>query len=225
MIQGSANWKQTYPGAMVGLMAMDGVINPSGHPGLEKIKTQFEDDTRRDYGGMSRQMLEDLPFFKPYVAYYKLFNKTSHVLLQLESIANKGRSLPRVAALVEAMFVAELKNGLLTAGHDANLLATPLILDAAVGNERYTLLNGQEQNLKTGDMFISDQQGILSSIIYGPDRRTPISAATKNVIFTVYAPVGIGEDRLIKHLEDIRRNVEMVSPDAKMSGLEMIKAE
>ena len=43
-----------------------------------------------------------------YNACYKGFKKTYHVQLQLESVALKGRSIPRVAALMEAMFMAEL---------------------------------------------------------------------------------------------------------------------
>ena len=57
-----------------------------------------------------------------YAAYYERFNKTYHVQLQLESVALKGKSIPRVSALVEAMFMAELENLLLTAGHDLDVV-------------------------------------------------------------------------------------------------------
>ncbi len=53
-----------------------------------------------------------------YASYYRAFDKTYHVLGQLKSVAVKGKAIPSVAALVEAMFIAELHNGLLTAGHD-----------------------------------------------------------------------------------------------------------
>ena len=60
----------------------------------------------------------------------------------------KGKSLPNVAALVEAMFVAELKNMLLTAGHDADKLDGDLTLDIANGAETYQLMSGVDQTLK-----------------------------------------------------------------------------
>jgi len=46
-------------------------------------------------------------------------------------------------------------------------------------------------------MFIADGQGVISSIVYGPDRRTRITLATRNAVFTVYAPAGIGAPVMI----------------------------
>ena len=46
------------------------------------------------------------------------------------------------------------------------------------GTESYTLLRGDEQILKAGDMMISDGMGVVSSIVYGPDQRTQITDAT-----------------------------------------------
>ena len=68
-------------------------------------------------------------------------------MLQLESVALKNRNLPRISALVSAMFAAELKNQLLTAGHDISKLQRPVVLNIATGNESYTGMNGKVQNL------------------------------------------------------------------------------
>ena len=105
----------------------------------------------------------------------------------------KGKSIPSVAALVEAMFMAEIKNMLLTAGHDLDSLQLPIRLDVTRGDEVYTLMRGQPQQVKPGDMIISDGQGIMSNIIYGPDQRTQIQPGTRNVIYTTYAPAGIAD--------------------------------
>ena len=130
------------------------------------------------------------PVLQAYNNYYRQFKKSYHVQLQLESIVWKGKSIPSVSALVEAMFMAEMKNMLLTAGHDLDIVQLPLTLDVSMGTESYTLMRGEEQVLKPGDMMISDQVGIISDVIYGPDRRTQITADTRNVVFTVYAPAG-----------------------------------
>jgi DNA/RNA-binding domain of Phe-tRNA-synthetase-like protein len=126
-----------------------------------------------------------------------------------------------VAALVEAMFMAEMKDMLLTAGHDLDALHLPLTLDVATGTERYTLLRGEEQVLKPGDMMIGDQNGVISSILYGPDQRTQITPDTRNVIFTVYAPPGIDEQTVVQHLQGIQENVMMFAPQAQV---ELLKA-
>ncbi len=141
--------------------------------------------------------------------------------LQLESIAWKGKSIPSVSALVEAMFMAEMKNLLLTAGHDLDLVELPLTLDVSKGTESYTLMRGEEQILKPGDMMISDQVGIISDVIYGPDRRTQITAGTRNVVFTTYAPRGIEPQAVENHLVDIRDFILIFAPQAKMELLKV----
>ena len=85
-------------------------------------------------------------------------------------------------------------------------------------------MNGKEQVLKTGDMFIADTEGILSSIIYGPDSRTQITPKTRQVLFTVYAPPGIERPIVQQHLEDMRDNVLLVSPEAEVKELEVYGA-
>jgi DNA/RNA-binding domain of Phe-tRNA-synthetase-like protein len=156
-----------------------------------------------------------------YAEYYRRFKKTYHIQLQLESIVLKGKSIPAVAGLVEAMFMAEMQNMLLTAGHDLDVLQLPLTLDVATGSEPYTLLRGEEQTLKAGDMMISDRGGVISSIIYGPDRRTQITPDTQNVVFTVYAPPGIEEHLVVKHLEHIRDYVFIFAPQAAVELLQV----
>jgi DNA/RNA-binding domain of Phe-tRNA-synthetase-like protein len=123
------------------------------------------------------------------------------------------------------MFMEELRNMLLTAGHDLDAVQTPLKLDAAKGNEKYTRMNGQEQVLKAGDMMIADSVAVISSVIYGPDRRTMITPATKRVLFTVYAVPGIGAQAVRQHLKGIEANIRLVSPDAQLELLEVYGTE
>ena len=221
----SETWKTTYPGAAVGILAMRGVSNPKRHVALDKRKEELENQLRTRFSDLDRAALKALPILQAYNAYYKRFKKTYHVRLQLESVVFKSSSLPCVAAIVEAMFMAELKNMLLTAGHDLEALQMPVKIDVADGSERYIRLNGQEQQLKPGDMMITDAQGILSSVIYGPDSRTRITSETRQVFFTVYAPPGIEEQTVYKHLEDIQANVLFFAPEAEVELLNVYGTE
>jgi len=221
----SEAWKATYPGAAQGLLVMRNVANLEHHPKLEKRKAELEEQLRARFAGYDKAALTTLPSVQPYVAYYGQFKKTYHVLLQLESVALKGKPLPRVAALVEAMFMAELKNQLLTAGHDLEALREPLRLDVATGDERYTLLNGKEETLKAGDMFIADAEGVTSSILYGPDYRTRITPDTHTALFTVYAPPRIEPAAVRQHLEDIRAYVMLIAPEAAVEVRKVYGAE
>ena len=208
-------WKSAFPGAHAGVLVMRAVNNPASHAELERAKEDLMGDLRASYGRLERSQLLALPALQVYDEYYKRFKKTYHVQLQLESIVFKGKSIPSVAALVEAMFMAEIKNMLLTAGHDLDSLESPIRLDVTRGDEIYTLMRGQPQQVKPGDMIISDSKGIMSNIIYGPDQRTQIQAATRNVLYTTYAPPGIAEANISRHLQDIEGYVRMFSAEAR----------
>jgi len=217
-------FKAVYPTALAGVLAMRNVVNPDVSPALDSRKEDLERALRSHFAGQDAAALKSLPEIQAYNAFYKRFSKTYHVQLQLESVALKGKSIPRVAALVEAMFVAELKNLLLTAGHDLETVQLPVTLDVADGSQLFTMLNGREQLLKPGDMMMVDGQGVISSVLYGPDQRTRIVPATRRVLFTVYAPAGIGEQMLRQHLQDIQSNVCLIAPEAETELLEVYGA-
>ena len=216
MFEVTSRWRSTYPEAHAGVLVMRAVSNPIHHPELESQKAALEQELRKQFAGMDRAAIASHPTLRAYAEYYRQFKKTYHIQLQLESIVLKGKSIPSVAALVEAMFMAEMKDMLLTAGHDLDVIQLPLSLDVAMGTEQYTLLRGEQQTLKAGDMMISDQVGVISSIVHGPDQRTQITPGTQNVIFTVYAPPGIHEQHVAQHLQGIKENVLLFAPQAQV---------
>ncbi len=222
MIRVSDDFRSAFPGARLGLLAMTGVSNPPTHPQLQARKAQVEEDLRRRHGGLDRKQLRELPPMRAYEAHYRKFEKTYHLLLQLESVALKGKPIPAVAALVEAMFMAEVGNMLLTAGHDLEKVVQPLTLAATVGGERYLGIRGREETCKRGDMMIADGLGIISSVLQGPDARTRITPATTQVLFTTYAPEGVGEDALQAHLRQVEEYVRLVSPEAVTRAREVV---
>ena len=217
-------WRQAYPHASAGVLVMSDVENPDNHASLENRIQYLEGELRSQYAGKDRTALAALPTLQAYNAYYKPYKKTFHVQLQLESLVMKGRLIPRVSALVSAMFIAELTNLLLTAGHDLAKVDGPVRLEAARGDEIYTTLQGAEKTLKPGDMFMADHQGIISSVLYGPDARTRITSHTRAVVFTVYAPKGIPVALVRSHLEEICDHVRLFSLGAQVEKLELYTA-
>jgi DNA/RNA-binding domain of Phe-tRNA-synthetase-like protein len=217
-------FQEIYPGASAGVLVVRGAANPELPSDLRQRTQAVEDQLRQQYSGWTRAELAALPVIQAYSAYYRRFKKTYHVQLQLESIVLKGRSLPRTDALLEAMFSAEIKNLLLTAGHDLSAVQGPVKLDAARGEEDYVTLSGENKTLKPGDMFMSDQQGIISSVLYGPDARTRLTPTTRDALFTVYAPPGIQTEVVRSHLEDIRDGVLLASPQAQVELLDVFFA-
>ena len=115
MLQIAEPWKNSFAGAGVGILVVDQVTNPEHSTILDEQKRIIEDDLRLKFS--NRNELSENPIINAYIAYYKKFAKTYHVQQQMESVIFKSKSIPSVAGLVETMFMAELKNGLLTLQH------------------------------------------------------------------------------------------------------------
>jgi DNA/RNA-binding domain of Phe-tRNA-synthetase-like protein len=130
MLEVSPAWQQAYPGAALGMLAMTDVVNPPRHAQLDQARIALENQLRARYAGQERSVIDSEPTMQAYRTYYKRFKKTYHILLQLESVIN-GKPIPIVSTLVTAMFIAEMKNQLLTAGHDLDSIHPPLRLDIA----------------------------------------------------------------------------------------------
>jgi len=210
-------WRAAHPGAAVGFLTMHGVENPPAHPGLDAVKAQLVTNLRAQFGEMERATLRETPPLPAYAVYYKRFGQRYHVAMQLESVTQKGKGLPSVAALVEAMFVAELRNLVLTAGHDLDRVTLPLRLDIADGNEgeRFTGPNGTERAVKPGDMYVADAGGVLSAVITGPSAAARIGSGTTRALFVAYAPPGVSRELLEAHLAEIEANVRLLSNGAE----------
>lgn len=213
-ITATQQWRDAHPGAVIGLLELSSLANedPSGE--LAAVKRESEERLRSRYGDSARSDLLALPVLAAYDRYYRRFNKTYHVLLQLESIALKGKELPNVLPLVDANFIAEMETLVLTAGHDVARLQPPLLIDLSREEDRMTRMNGESRTIRAGDMVMRDAQGVSCSIIYGQDNRSPISAETTAALYVAYAPAGVGEEQVERQLRTIEEHVRLFSPAA-----------
>jgi DNA/RNA-binding domain of Phe-tRNA-synthetase-like protein len=215
-------WSRVHVGASAGALALEGVTNPSHHPVLEAEKAALEESLRSRFAGDDRRDIAELPVFQAYAAYYKRFRKTYQVQAQLESVALRGKAIPQVGALVTAMFMAELKNGILTGGHDLDTLALPVRLKVSTGEETMTLLNDREQQLKAGDMYMGDRTGVISDVLYGLEKRTMIGPATTKVFFSIYGVPPIPAQTIRSHIDDIVEYIRVFSPRADVVLKEVV---
>ena len=191
-------------------------------PKLAILREELERELRNKYSGMQRNNIKNISEVKIYSDYYKTFNKTYHFLLQLESVAIKEKRISEAPPFVQIMFMAELKNLLLTAVHDLTKISLPVTVNAASGKETYKTMGGKEQTLKKGDIFMADKEGIISSIIYGPDERTRVTSQTTQALYTVYLPKGISLQYATDHLIYIREMVIGLSPYSKAGAMEIL---
>ena len=198
----------------MGVVLLGNVDNTKRETPLDQKKQEVEATLREKYSKFSRADLLELEVLKAYRNYYRHFNKTYHVQLQLESVVHKGKPLPNVSPLVDANFTAELNTLILTAGHDADLLRNFVRIDVTQAVDEFTQMNGVLKSLKPGDMMMSDADGIVCTIIYGQDQRTPISPKTGRALYVAYAPPGVPATAVSEQLDSVRDNVLLFAPEA-----------
>lgn len=224
MIQISESWFESHPGAALGILALNNVIPAAETDRLEQKKSLLENQLRARFQDQNRASIRSLPEMEAYTKYYRRFKKTYHILLQLESITQKNKPIPRGPVLVQVMFMAEMESFLLTAGHDLDKIRGPINLASSNGEEVYKLLRGDTTSCKAGDMIMSDQLGVICSIIYGQDSRTSIANETENVLYVTYIPPGITEQMIDHHLDELEQNVALISPSATIAHREIFFA-
>jgi len=223
-IKTSAEWSASHPGALIGLLELDGAENTTASPLLDRHKRETEARLRTDCSGFSRKDFLANPVMAAYQQYYRHFDKTSHVLLQVESIVLKGKNLPDVSPLVDANFTAEVNTFVLTAGHDAARLVEPVWIDVSRDGEGIASMSGETRPIRAGDMVMRDRQGISCSILYGQDNRSPITPETRHVLYVAYAPPGVPAEAVEAQLRQIEQNVRLFSPQTRVEQFRLLAA-
>jgi len=217
----SEEWHYKFSGSHIGMLLVGNVDNSKRITPLDDRKKVIESSLRDRYTGCSRADLLEIDTLNAYKNYYKKFNKTYHVQLQLESVVLKGKSLPNVTPLVDANFVSEMETLLLTAGHDADLLEGTISIDVTNGSESFTQMNGNPTMLKPGDMIMKDEKGVVCTIIYGQDKRTPISPKTKRALYVAYVPDGVSREAVTLHIDKLKENILLFAPNAEIEYQEV----
>jgi DNA/RNA-binding domain of Phe-tRNA-synthetase-like protein len=213
-ISATQAWRDAFPGAAVGLLELSGVDNTPGSSSLDLQKREAEERLHRRFQGFTRPDFLALPVISAYDRYYNRFDKTYHVLLQVESIVLKGKNLPAVSLLVDANFTAEVETQVLTAGHDVSRLQGQISIDVSAEGDHMTLMSGVSRPIRPGDMIMRDGLGVCCSIIYGQDNRSPISPKTSQALYVAYAPAGVPPDLVETQLGRIEGNIRLFAGSA-----------
>jgi len=216
VITATDEWRMAHPGAVIGLLEISGVDNSHPSAALEERKRETEAQLRERYRGFTRADFLALPRMAAYEQYYKRFNKTYHVQLQVESLVLKGKSLPAVSPLVDANFTSEVVTFVLTAGHDVARLQEPVVMDVSRDGDVMTQLNGATKPIRAGDMVMRDAGGVSCTILYGQDNRSPITPQTRHVLYVVYAPPGIAAADVNQQLDQIETCIRLFAPQMKV---------
>jgi DNA/RNA-binding domain of Phe-tRNA-synthetase-like protein len=223
-IEATQAWKAAYPEGAIGLLEVANIDNRAAAPELEARKRTLEQALREKYAGFNRAQFAALPVLRDYVRYYKRFDKTYHVLQQLESVALKGKALPNISPLVDANFAAELETLVLTAAHDAARLESPVVIDLSGAADTMTQMSGATKTLPAGDMVMRDAGGVSCSILYGQDQRSPASADTTRALYVAYGAPGVSENDVRRQLDAVLSHLKTFAPACTVEQLGVITA-
>lgn len=224
LISATDEWKISHPAATIGFLELSEVVSTCSSPRLDEWKRETERSLRERYQGFTRQDFLSLPVMAAYERYYKHFNKTYHVQLQVESIVLKGKNLPSISPLVDANFVAEVETFVLTAGHDVTKLRGSISIDVSRKDDHMIQMSGVSKAIRAGDMVMKDGDSICCSIIYGQDNRSPISSETSRVLYVAYAPAGVPMELVDTQLRRIEENIRLFSPTAIIEQHRLLSA-
>lgn len=72
-------------------------------------------------------------------------------------------------------------------------------------------MSGKLVSTVPGDFMLMDAESVISSILRGPDQRTAITERTNRVLYTVYAPFGVEEQLVIRHLSNLEEYIRRLS--------------
>lgn len=205
--------KSLYPDLKLGVLVVTNVINMDFDKLLEAKKKDAELFIRNNLADFA-----NLPRVKSYDRFYKKYEKKFPIEFQLKSIIS-GKSIPTVSVLVESAFLSELLNQVLVAAHDLVYLDGDLFLDLAYGNEEYIKINGDKQIVKRDDIILKDSQGIVASVLHGPDFRTRVTKHTTSVAYVGYFVFDFSHDDIVKAMKCIADNVLLSNPDAKVGAV------
>ncbi|HCQ5599282.1 hypothetical protein [Clostridioides difficile] len=201
MLEISHKVKEIYPNIKFGVMVINITHSKPNKENFLILKNPTIKNIIEQHPKYNRKKKIKTEPVSSYIKYYKKFKKTYPVLLQLESILLKSKGIPDVGVTIESMFLAELKNLLLTAGHDLDKIELPLKIDLANGSEHFYGIGSKEQILTKDDLFLSDNIGILSSILNGSDK--------------------ISEKQIQDHLNDIKYYISSAFPDLKVNSIDI----
>lgn len=148
--------RELYPGAKMGILAVKDASCSSFI--TEEDVAEFLQYLSRKYAHLERKELKELYPISAYIAYYKKFGSNYHLLAQLESLIKGKKSVDFDSGLLQAMFLSEMDDILLTAGHDLTKLHLPLQLKIATGEETYQSISGKEVVAVRGDLMLFDKE-------------------------------------------------------------------
>ncbi|HEY6474161.1 MAG TPA: hypothetical protein VIY26_14800, partial [Acidimicrobiales bacterium] len=128
---------------------------------------------------------------------------------QVAGVAKRG--FPPVPPPVLALLALEAATGVLMGVQDADAIREHVTLDVLPSPGSFVGMRGDAVECAAGELVVRDTDGVIASVFQGPDKRTAVGPASKNLLFYVFdSHPSLGPD----HAEAVDAVVSLVSGSA-----------
>jgi len=108
---------------------------------------------------------------------------------------------PIVNLYIDTHIIAEMCHGILMAIQDLDRFHGEWKLDLAQEGETFQGVSGKMIRCKEDEIVLRDREGMVCSLFQGPDFKTRVEPASKNVVVYVFTAPGILEEHVSKGLQ------------------------
>jgi hypothetical protein len=108
---------------------------------------------------------------------------------------------PIVNLYIDTHIIAEMCHGILMAIQDLDRFQGEWRLDLAQEGETFQGVSGKMIRCKEDEIVLRDGEGIVCSLFQGPDFKTRVEPASKNIVVYVFTAPGIQEEQVSKGLQ------------------------
>ena len=124
---------------------------------------------------------------------------------QFASIRKKG--LPATGVLIQTLLFGEMSTGLLMGAQNATAIKGDLVYDLASAGESFKGMRS-EVLCRENEIVVRDDDGIIASLLQGPDYRTRLMKDCADLIFLVFSVPGITVGDIEHGIDIIRKALD-----------------
>jgi len=108
---------------------------------------------------------------------------------------------PIVNLYIDAHIIAEMYHGILMAIQDLERFRGEWKLDLAQEGETFQGVSGKMIRCKEDEIVLRDGEGMVCSLFQGPDFKTRVEPASKNIVVYIFTAPGIQEEQVSNGLQ------------------------
>ncbi len=108
---------------------------------------------------------------------------------------------PIVNLFIDTHIIAEMCHGILMAIQDMDRFQGEWKLDLAQEGETFQGVSGKMIRCKEDEIVLRDKEGIVCSLFQGPDYKTRVEPASRNIVVYIFTAPGIQEEYVSNGLQ------------------------